>query len=155
TAIRTAKAVRHTQLSHQPHTRQSHQRHTRQSHQRDTRQSHQGADLPSPALACVAIAISGLSALVYEVAWTRLLALVIGPTTYAFSTMAAAFVTGLAIGSGAATPIARRSTRPAVWLAAAMMAGAIASMAAAWYVAVRLPLAVAAEGAHPGASPGS
>src|SRR3989449_5611921 len=42
---------------------------------------------------------SGFTALVYEVAWTRLLALVIGPTTYAFATMAAAFISGLAIGS--------------------------------------------------------
>jgi hypothetical protein len=32
-------------------------------------------------LACAAAGISGFAALVYEVAWTRLLALVIGPTT--------------------------------------------------------------------------
>src|SRR5438067_3176651 len=45
---------------------------------------------PSPLLAYGAVALSGFAALVYEVAWTRLLALVIGPTTYAFATMAAA-----------------------------------------------------------------
>jgi len=64
---------------------------------------------PRPALAAFAVAVSGFSALVYEVAWTRLLALVIGPTTYAFSTMAAAFVTGLAIGSALGTPLARQA----------------------------------------------
>src|SRR5713226_2614305 len=36
---------------------------------------------PAPALACTAAALSGFAALIYEVAWTRLLALVIGPTT--------------------------------------------------------------------------
>ena len=51
----------------------------------------------------------GFAALVYEVAWTRLLALVIGPTTYAFATMAAAFISGLAIGSAVGTRLARRT----------------------------------------------
>src|SRR5438067_3086253 len=73
---------------------------------------------PSPLLACGAVALSGFAALVYEVAWTRLLALVIGPTTYAFATMAAAFIAGLAIGSAAGARVVRRSARPAVWLAA-------------------------------------
>ena len=68
-------------------------------------------------LACAAVAISGFAALIYEVAWTRLLALVIGPTTYAFATMAAAFISGLALGSALGTRLARRTPRPAVWLA--------------------------------------
>jgi len=58
---------------------------------------------PAPTLACAAAALSGFAALVYEVAWTRLLALVIGPTTYRFATMAAAFIGGLAIGSSLGT----------------------------------------------------
>src|SRR6266542_4103097 len=56
---------------------------------------------PRPGLACTAAAVSGFAALSYEVAWTRLLALVIGPTTYAFATMVASFISGLAIGSAA------------------------------------------------------
>ena len=72
---------------------------------------------PAPGLACAAAAISGFAALIYEVAWTRLLALVIGPTTYAFATMAAAFIGGLAIGSALGTRLARRTERPAIWLA--------------------------------------
>jgi spermidine synthase len=103
----------------------------------------------SPRLACAAVAISGAAALAYEVAWTRLLALVIGPTTYAFATMAAAFITGLAIGSAAAAGVSRRTPRPAIWLGVMLVAGAVASMAAAWYAATRLPLIVAAQVADP------
>jgi spermidine synthase len=43
----------------------------------------------------------GFTALVYEVCWTRLLALVIGPTTCAFTTVVASFIIGVAIGSAA------------------------------------------------------
>src|SRR6202035_4922497 len=67
---------------------------------------------PAPVLACSAAAISGFAALVYEVAWTRLLALVIGPTTYAFATMAAAFISGLTVGSALGCSLARRVERP-------------------------------------------
>src|SRR5205814_1392870 len=53
---------------------------------------------PRPALACAAAGLSGFGGLVYEVAFTRLLAAVIGPTTYAFATMAASFICGIALG---------------------------------------------------------
>ena len=74
----------------------------------------EGVAAPRPALACAAAAISGFVALVYEVAFTRLLALVIGPTTYAFATMAASFISGLALGSaaGARPGAAGRRGRP-------------------------------------------
>lgn len=104
---------------------------------------------PRPGLASAAVAISGFAALVYEVAWTRLLALVIGPTTYAFATMAAAFITGLAIGSAIGTALSRRTIRPIVWIAALLTLGAIASVGAAWFAANRLPLIVAAQVADP------
>jgi spermidine synthase len=107
---------------------------------------------PAPRLACVAVAISGCAALIYEVAWTRLLALVIGPTTYAFATMAAAFITGLAIGSALGARVARRVTHPAVWLAAMLVISSVAAGVAAWYAATRLPLRVAAEVADPAAA---
>ena len=106
----------------------------------------------SPILACAAAAISGFAALVYEVAWTRLLALVIGPTTYAFATMAAAFISGLAIGSALGTRLARRVERPAVWLAAMLVVSAIAASGAAWIAATRMPLLVAAQVADPAAA---
>ena len=41
----------------------------------------------------------GFTALAYEVSWTRGLALVIGSSTYAFATMLAGFLAGIALGS--------------------------------------------------------
>lgn len=43
--------------------------------------------------------LSGLCALVYEVVWLRLLGLVFGNTTFAISTVLAAYMAGLGIGS--------------------------------------------------------
>ncbi|MCZ6778578.1 MAG: fused MFS/spermidine synthase [Acidobacteria bacterium] len=46
-----------------------------------------------------ALGISGAVSMLYEVAWTRALALVIGSSTYAFSAMLVAFLGGIAGGS--------------------------------------------------------
>jgi spermidine synthase len=108
--------------------------------------------VPQPGLAWAAAAVSGFVALVYEVAWTRLLALVIGPTTYAFATMVASFVAGLAIGSAAGARIARRSRQPAAWLAAMLGVTGGAATGAAWFAASRLPLVIAAQVADPTAA---
>jgi spermidine synthase len=50
----------------------------------------------------LAYGLSGAAALVYEVAWTRVLSLVLGSSVYAFSLMLAAFILGLALGSAIA-----------------------------------------------------
>jgi len=47
----------------------------------------------------IAFALSGASALTYEVVWTRAFSLVIGSSTYAMSTVLAAFMAGLSLGS--------------------------------------------------------
>ena len=60
------------------------------------------ADTVSPIvlrLALWAFAVSGFCALSYEVFWTRILVFFLGSTTYAFSTMLAAFLFGIALGS--------------------------------------------------------
>ena len=44
------------------------------------------------------MALAGFASLVYEVAWTRLLALMIGASVYSFSVMLLAFLVGIAIG---------------------------------------------------------
>jgi spermidine synthase len=98
-----------------------------------------------PSLARAAAALSGFSALVYEVIFTRLLALVIGPTTYAFATMAAAFISGIALGSALGARLSRRVSQPGRWLAAMLMLTAASGSIAAWFAASRLPLVVAAE----------
>ncbi len=61
----------------------------------------------------IAMFLSGLAALADEVAWTRVLALVVGPTTYAFTLMLCAMITGLGIGAAAGSRLAgRRKTSP-------------------------------------------
>ncbi len=50
-------------------------------------------------LAVASLFFSGLTALIYEVVWTRVLTLVIGSSTYAFTIMLATFLTGIALGS--------------------------------------------------------
>ena len=43
--------------------------------------------------------VSGFAALAYEVAWSRILSMMIGSSVYAFSMMLTAFILGLALGS--------------------------------------------------------
>lgn len=50
-------------------------------------------------LLLLAIGASGYAAMLYENAWSRALTLVIGSSTYAFTTMLTTFLVGLAIGS--------------------------------------------------------
>ena len=89
-----------------------------------------------------AIAVSGFVALVYEVVWTRVLAMTIGPTTYAFSAMLVAFIAGLAIGAAVASAMLPRLRRPAMWLGLSMIVAAAAALGAT-AVADRLPIVIA------------
>ena len=52
--------------------------------------------------------------MIYEVAWTRALSLVVGSSTYAFTAMLLAFLLGLALGSAIFSRLfgARRSAPP-------------------------------------------
>jgi spermidine synthase len=78
-------------------------------------------------LAVAILFFSGMAALIYEVAWTRVLTLVIGSSVYAFTIMLATFLVGIALGSAL---IGRYSTRlkPGLgWLAACqLLIGALA-----------------------------
>ena len=73
--------------------------------------------------------LSGFSALVYQVLWMRLLALVFGVTIHAASTVLAAFMAGLALGSAVAGRLADRVRRPLVAFAAAEAGVAAAALA--------------------------
>ncbi len=66
-------------------------------------------NLWSTRLVYVAIALSGCTALAAEVLWTRLLALSVGATVYAFSLILAAFLFSLGVGSGFGAALARRT----------------------------------------------
>jgi spermidine synthase len=65
----------------------------------------------------LAFGLSGFSAMVYEVAWTRALTLVLGSSIYAFCLILAAFLAGIALGSFVAQIDLRRvpaSTRQVI-----------------------------------------
>ena len=89
-----------------------------------------------------AIAASGFVALVYEVVWTRVLAMTLGPTTYAFSAMLVAFIAGLAIGTVIASAMLPLARRQAMWLGLSIIAAAAAALAAGM-AADRLPIVIA------------
>ena len=73
--------------------------------------------------------LSGVSALVYQVLWMRLLALVFGVTIHAASTVLAAFMAGLAIGSAWAGRLSDVVRRPLVAFAVAEALVAVAALA--------------------------
>jgi spermidine synthase len=70
-----------------------------------------------------AFALSGALAMVYEVAWTRALLMVIGSTTFAFTIMLSVFLTGIFAGSLALAGIVDRLKSPLIWFA--LIEGAI------------------------------
>jgi spermidine synthase len=49
--------------------------------------------------ALIIFAVSGFCAMSYEVIWTKLLGLIVGPTTYSFTIVLVTFILGLALGS--------------------------------------------------------
>src|SRR5215470_5512837 len=86
----------------------------------------------------VVYACSGFAALVYEVAWTRLLTLYMGHATAAASTVVAAFMGGLAAGSAVGGWMAPRlSPRQALY-------GYVVLEAIVVFVALVFPLEIRA-----------
>ncbi|MFQ5671436.1 MAG: fused MFS/spermidine synthase, partial [Acidobacteriota bacterium] len=63
-------------------------------------------------LLLVSYALVGFTALVYEIGWTRVLAMVLGSSIYAFATMLVAFLAGIALGSLLFRRRADRLARP-------------------------------------------
>lgn len=78
--------------------------------------------------------LSGFGALVLEVAWTRVLALVMGSSVYAFSLMLLAFLIGLACGSAFFAGYLRKRPRtdPAVMLASLLVMAGFLAYATSW-----------------------
>jgi len=65
----------------------------------------------------VAIGVSGIAAMIYQVAWTRVLLLSIGSSVYAFSLIVTAFICGLALGSLIISKFIDRRKDLVLWLA--------------------------------------
>ena len=74
------------------------------------------------------ILVSGANAFFYEVLWTRMLSHVMGGSIYAFATMLAAFLTGIALGGGLAGPLAKDRERAALAFAATQALIAVLSV---------------------------
>jgi spermidine synthase len=92
-------------------------------------------------LVLLCFSVSGAAALIYEVAWTRSLSLLLGPSVQAFSLMLGAFITGLAVGSWIFSFWADRIRNPIVYFA--LLQWGVAFSAAAFMPLVNvLPAAI-------------
>ena len=60
--------------------------------------------------------LSGVAAMFYEIAWTRTLCMILGTTTFAFTTMLATFLAGIAIGSACYGMIPRSISRSKLFI---------------------------------------
>ena len=78
--------------------------------------------------------MSGFVSLTLQIVWSRLLAQILGPTTYAFSLVVAIFIAGLALGAVAGRRLAGRARQPAAGLAVVLAVALIAAAAAGWTV---------------------
>src|SRR3972149_11373650 len=80
-----------------------------------------------------ALAVSGASAMVYEVAWARTLSLVYGSSIYGVSIMLSTYLLGIAAGSALASLLLRRrkealSYQVTAWLLMGSAGGALLSV---------------------------
>jgi len=78
--------------------------------------------------ALATIGLAGAASMIYQIAWTRVLALVIGSSVYAFSLIVTAFVAGLALGALAAGRIIDRRKNLALGLATVQWLVGIAAL---------------------------
>ncbi len=92
------------------------------------------ASAPRPVLAALAMAVSGFLSLGLQIVWSRLLAQVLGPTTYAFSLVVAIFITGLAVGAVAGRRLAARAEHPVAGLTIAIALATLLGAAAVWTI---------------------
>ncbi len=85
-----------------------------------------------------AFALSGMAAILYQVAWTRLLTVPFGGITYAFSAILAIYLLGLALGAAGADRALRRVRAPVV-LFGVLQAGLAATVAGGLHALQQLP----------------
>jgi spermidine synthase len=95
-----------------------------------------------------AIGVSGFTGLAYEVLWARALPRYIINSTYAFTTMLATFLAGIAFGSAVHAVLLRRRRRP-LFVFAALEAGVAVGFAVSALLFAHLPeLSTALRGAE-------
>jgi spermidine synthase len=87
-------------------------------------------------LTLAAVALSGACSFAYEVIWTRMLALVLDTSIYAFVTMLSTVLLGIALGSAAVTPLLTRRWHWPLVFAGLEAAIALGAIWAVWAVAI-------------------
>ncbi|HEV8700918.1 MAG TPA: fused MFS/spermidine synthase [Candidatus Polarisedimenticolia bacterium] len=85
-------------------------------------------------LSIAAYALSGLTAIVYEVAWNRLLVLVLGSSTYAYTIMLATFLLGLGVGGWIGARVLQPGVTPLVAIGLCQTVVAISTWASLFLV---------------------
>lgn len=83
----------------------------------------------------IAYGLSGVCSFAYEVVWTRMLALVLDTSIYAFVTMLTMVLLGIAVGSAVVTPLLRRRWNWPMIFAALELAIAAGALWAIWAAA--------------------
>lgn len=83
----------------------------------------------------VVVAVSGLAALALEIVWFRMLVQFLDATTYAFTTMLATVLMGIAVGGAIAARMLRRDRDWMAWLCGLQLATGIAVLASAVFLA--------------------
>ena len=78
----------------------------------------------------MALGVSGFASLTLQVVWTRLLVQILGPTTYAFSTVVSIFIVGIAGGAAIASRLVSR-VNAGVGLACTLLVSGALALAAA------------------------
>jgi spermidine synthase len=120
---------------------------TTRPRRREPRERRDGAApdrAPTPYwLLAVVLAASGFASLLLEVVFTRVLAIALGPTSYAFAAMLTAFVGGIALGAMMAATIPWTRRGAAVALGLAMLLAAAAAAFAGWFAGAKLPMLMA------------
>ena len=90
---------------------------TEQAEEEDATPEPAPADARTRHLALALIAVTAFASLLYEIAWTRVLVLVVGSSTYAFTTILAAFLAGIGLGSLLAVGRGRPARELLLWSA--------------------------------------
>lgn len=93
----------------------------------------------------VVAAFTGVAGFVLEIAWTRVFALVAGPSAYAFSATLVCFIGGLALGSVAGAALARARGREGAALACTLGASALVAYVTAGLAGTTLPAWIAVD----------
>ncbi len=82
------------------------------------------------AVLLLSTALCGFAAMVYEVAWSRILAMVLGSSVYAFGMMVLVFLAGISLGSTVFVRMRKRAGRAAAVLAAVLTGNTVAGLVA-------------------------